>query len=63
MCIRQVGGALDSICNTHVCLNVSFSTAVTLKLHTKYHIGVVPSQYDKFHTVLKGDTYITYKVF
>ena len=35
MRIRQVGGALDSICNTHVCVNMSFSTAGALKLHIK----------------------------
>ncbi len=62
MCIRQAGGALVSICNTHVCLNVSFSTAVTLKLHTKHQIAV-PSQYGKLLTALKGDTSIAYEVF
>ena len=62
MRIQQMGGASDSICNIHVCLNVSFSTAAALKLHTKYQI-VVPSQYGKWHTVLKGDTSVAYEVF
>ena len=58
----QVGGALDIICNTHVCLNVSFPTTATLKLYTKHQI-VVPSQYGKLLTVLKGDISIAYEVF
>ena len=62
MRIQQMGGASDSICNIHMCLNVSFSTAAALELHTKYQI-VVPSQYGKWHTVLKGDTSVAYEVF